>query len=209
MTTLVDAEIACAVCGTKSTQHEISSTNQFGHMDLDTRPPEMRRSTMEFWVQECPKCGYVSENLQKKAPIERDFLSSEEYLGFEKQAPLSDLAKRFVREGRIAEKAGLPDEAFYDYLCAAWASDDQGDEYWQKEARLLSLKMLDTRNPNDRNDELTVLKADLLRKSGQFERLVSGYSDIHFEDELLNRIICFQIEKAEQKDVATYTVEDV
>ena len=58
---------------------------------------------MEFWVQECRNCGYVSKTLEEKAPVERDFLSSEEYLGFEKQAPLSDLG-----ELPKPERLGLP-----------------------------------------------------------------------------------------------------
>ena len=178
-------------------------------MDLDTRPPEMRRSTMKYWVQECPMCGYVSGDLEEKTQIDRDFLSSKGYLDFENQEPLSDLAKRFMQKGRIAEKLGMLREGFFDYLCGAWASDDEGDEYWQKEARLLSLKVFDQISPDERDETLIVVKADLLRRSEQFERLLSEYSDIHFEDELLNRIIRFQIERAKQKDTATYTVENV
>ena len=209
MTTISEAGVTCSVCGTISKHRKISSTNEFGHMDLDTRPPEMRRSTMEYWVQECPMCGYVSGDLEEKTQIDRDFLSSRDYLDFEKQEPLSDLAKRFIREGRIAEKLGKFREGFFDYLCGAWASDDEGDEYWRKEARLLSLKVFDKISPDECDETLTVMKADLLRKSEQFERLSSEYSDIHFENELLNKIITFQIERAKQKDTATYTVGDV
>ena len=45
MTTIFGEEVTCAVCGSKQTVQEIGSTNTFGAMDLDTRPPEMQRSS--------------------------------------------------------------------------------------------------------------------------------------------------------------------
>ena len=46
MTTLVTEERKCVLCG-KTNKHEIwISTNGFGAADLDTRPPEMMRSTI-------------------------------------------------------------------------------------------------------------------------------------------------------------------
>ena len=65
MTTLDEAKKKCAVCGKISAHFEVTSTNTFGAPDLDTRPPEMMRSTMDMWVQECPSCGYLSGGSEK------------------------------------------------------------------------------------------------------------------------------------------------
>ncbi len=53
MTTIIEIDVTCAVCGMKQTVQEMGSTSSFGAMDLDTRPPELRRSTMHFWRHEC------------------------------------------------------------------------------------------------------------------------------------------------------------
>ena len=63
MTTMFRQKYKCAVCGTEKEFYGIASTNSFGSPDLDLRPPEMQRSTMGQWIQQCPKCGYVSGSI--------------------------------------------------------------------------------------------------------------------------------------------------
>ena len=46
MTTYYEKEIICAICKNKNTYEMTSSFNALGSCDLDTRPPEMQRSTM-------------------------------------------------------------------------------------------------------------------------------------------------------------------
>lgn len=58
-------------------------------------------------------------------------------------------------------------------------------------------------------DNLLVIKADLLRRTEQFDALVQKYTSVHFDDELLNQIIAFEIEKAREYDTKCYRVEDV
>ncbi|MBR4908658.1 MAG: hypothetical protein IKZ43_06585 [Acidaminococcaceae bacterium] len=47
MTTMFRQKYKCAVCGAEQEFYGIASTNSFGSPDLDLRPPEMQRSTME------------------------------------------------------------------------------------------------------------------------------------------------------------------
>ena len=58
MTTIFEEENHCSVCGSKSVQAVIRSTNTMGPPDLDTRPAEMERSTINYWIQTCPSCGF-------------------------------------------------------------------------------------------------------------------------------------------------------
>ena len=70
----------CAVCGKESEYSVLNSTNTFGSPDLDLRPPEMRRSTMHIWIQECPFCGYISKDVTDETSVTKELLSSERYL---------------------------------------------------------------------------------------------------------------------------------
>ena len=56
---------------------------------------------------------------------------------------------------------------------------------------------------------LLLMKADLMRRGGQFEELVEEYENITFEESQLNDIAQFQIEKAKEKDDNCYTVASV
>ena len=48
-----------------------------------------------------------------------------------------------------------------------------------------------------------------MRRAGQFEELIAEYASVQFEDDLLDQILGFEIEKAKAKDMARYRVEDV
>lgn len=60
---------------------------------------------------------------------------------------------------------------------------------------------------SDKKDNLLLIKADLLRRSGQFETLLSEYASRHFENEIMNKVLAFQLAKASEKDTACYTVQ--
>jgi hypothetical protein len=209
MTTLSHDSVKCSVCGKNSKHAVLASTNAFGSMDLDTRPPEMRRSTMFYWIMECPHCGYVAGSLKEPFPLDKSYLETPEYKNFAGTPPLSELAQKFARKARIAEKGEHFAHAFWDYLHAAWASDDEQDEAWQLEFRLLALQVMEKFSDREMGDNERVLRADLLRKTGQFEVLLKEYEHMRFENELLNKIVQFQVSKARAKDTATYTVSDV
>jgi hypothetical protein len=58
-------------------------------------------------------------------------------------------------------------------------------------------------------DSFMVIRADLLRKTRQYDRLLREYTDIHFEDGFLNEIIAFELKLARNEDNSTYTVADI
>ena len=53
------------------------------------------------------------------------------------------------------------------------------------------------------------MKADLLRRSGQFDRVIGEFKDVILEDKLRNDVITFQIELAMKKDIECHTIEEV
>ncbi|GAG60973.1 unnamed protein product [marine sediment metagenome] len=79
MTTYYEKEIICAICKNKSTYEMTSSFNAFGSCDLDTRPPEMQRSTMQYWTQRCPDCGYCAIDISVSEENMVEIVKSSKY----------------------------------------------------------------------------------------------------------------------------------
>ena len=48
-----------------------------------------------------------------------------------------------------------------------------------------------------------------MRRTGQFETMINAYASVQFDEELLNQILRFEVEKAKEKNTACYRVEDV
>jgi len=211
MTTVFPATVKCSVCGAENEIMVIGSTNAFGAPDLDTRPPEMKRSTMGYWVQECRACGYTAVDLTDETILDRSFFEEEAYKTCNGISFASDLAKRFYRQYYINMAEADNKGAFFAALHAAWACDDAGDE---KNAVLMREKAIERANrvfalgSCEWEDTLRLIRADLLRRTGRFDDLLSEYRPGMFGEELLNRIIVFELELARRGYTQRFTVED-
>lgn len=204
----------CSVCGKKSRQQVLTSTNRFGAPDLDLRPPEMMRSTMGWWIQECPRCGYISDNLETVSGIDRKWLKSKDFRSANGIAFASKLAKKFYKRYLISVADQNIENAFH----AAWSCDDSGDEENAVLCRQAALEQLDLLIAADKEDKecgdedpaetYRLIRMDLLRRTNQFARVIDEYAQVEFSSELLNRVKAFQIERAKQNDPRCYTVDD-
>ena len=204
MTTMRKEKCKCAMCGAENEYNVIMSTNTFGSPDLDLRPPEMQRSTMSLWVQECNQCGYVSAEIADKTKIAPEFLKSEEYVSCSGIKFKSKLAARFYKYYLLNNSGNKNKEkAFFAVLHAAWACDDADDYDNANKCRTIALSLHPTL-PQDEN--FRVMKMDLLRRSGQFEALSKEYSSVEFSQDILNQIAKFQLRKAAEGDRSCYTV---
>lgn len=209
MSTMMRVKCRCFVCGAESEHSELMSTNAFGSPDLDLRPPEMRRSTMPVWIQECPHCGYISGNIGDKTSVDQAFFKSQEYKTCSQRAFGSALAKRFYRYYLINLADENYEDAFFAVLHAAWSCDDVGDEENAAYCRKCAITEIDKMISSSQNETLKVQKADLLRRIGNFDAVINEYSGMRFEEPILQKIVAFQIGKARQQDTGCYTVADV
>ncbi len=203
--------VKCAICGEESTQTVMASSNTFGGTpDLDLCPAEMMRSTMSWWIQECPHCGYISESLDDETSVTREWLEQEDFTSCGGRKFLSKLATRFYKYYLINVADDNERDAFYAALHAAWACDDERETDNAIHCRQCALAELEKilADPNTPED-MHVVKTDLLRRTGQFEALISDYTGKQFSKELLNQIVAFQIEKAHQHDTQCYRIQDV
>ena len=200
----------CAVCGKTSIRMILASSNTFGAPDLDLRPSEMMRSTMSWWVQECPHCGYVSKSLEDRTQVDAAWLRQEEYVSCDGLNLPSNLARRFYKFYRINLADGSHGAAFYAALHAAWVCDDEKDRENAVLCRKLALKEMDVlRDQVWDNEELLVLRADILRRAGLFQELLREYESMSWKEALHGKIIAFQLRKARAGDDRCYRISDV
>jgi len=210
MTTIRNFDKKCAVCTKTSPQPVLGSTSTGGYPDLDLRPSEMKRSSMFAWLQECPHCGYVAVDIENEPNVSADFVKSDEYLSCEGYEFKSDLAKRFFRHSLISKADGDCRSQFFSLLHCAWKCDD-ADDGLAVEMRKLALKSIgkiDAQSDEER-DNLKLIKADLLRRSLQFDEVIREFKDVIFDDKLKNEVIDFQLELAARKDSSCYTMDDI
>ena len=210
MTMINNIEMECPVCGKKTPQPVLFSTNTFGYPDLDLRPAPMQRDTMDTWILECPNCGYVSSNFDSEPTITKDFLKSDAYTTCDGIEFKGKLAKRFYRNYLIAKHNNNAAGCFNNLLHCAWDCDDKEDPNAAHVRKLAlpyitGLIEIDSEGKNN----YLAMKADLMRRCGEFDQLINEYSDIITGEEIINRVIQFQIQKAKEKDTTCYTVEDV
>lgn len=211
MTTFFTHECTCAVCGNVFDVRMIGSTNSFGSPDLDLRPPEMMRSTMMFWVQRCPRCGYAAKSVSEGEFIRKEWLESEKYCSCDGIQFKSELAATFYQAYLTAVEVGKTVSEIMEYItAAAWSCDDANDRENAVHCRLLAAQHIPEaiRIQPERRDDLLVQKADFLRRAGAFEQLRSEYAELQTGKDLLDKIIRFQLKLAESGDCSCYTVKD-
>jgi hypothetical protein len=217
MTTVFPKQVTCAVCGREQSVDEMGSTNTFGHMDLDTRPAEMKRSTMEYWVHECGECGFVAGDLEKSAPTDKETVASAGYVAALRSASPAPLANQFVCRSLLDEAAGDLASAGWRRLHAAWVSDDQDSTMEAKALRLAAIELLERSRGAGKpamakmvgGDEL--LLCDLARRSGEFPRALE-YCAAGLKLEVqpfIRQILEFEQKLCAEQDAACHTVGEV
>ena len=209
MTIINQFEKRCSVCGKTSMQPVLSSTNSWGYPDLDLRPAPMKRDTMNTWLMECPHCGYVAIRLENELEVSANLLKSDEYMTCGGHDFKSDLSKRFYRHYLISKAKKDYRSMFFSLLHCAWTCDDADDRLAVKKKKKAADSIDLFEADGDEKDNLKIMKADLFRRSLQFDRVADEFNDFRSDDDLLNSIIRFQIERALMKDSACYTVEHV
>lgn len=219
MTNLAGSSKKCAACGAQIDYTTVLSTNTLGSPDLDLRPAEMQRSTMEFWVVECPECRFV-QYPSDATPVDMDFIRSGEYRSLI-HALIPETANRFQRLAvSLLQSGQKKSEAAEAYTRAAWDCEDQG---YEKEAVLFRERAADLylggrftaeiESPTD-----SVICVDLLRRSGQFYRAIEiadatlkryEGATLDREQAIMKAVLIFEKAKCEANNTDCYTVGDV
>jgi len=213
MTTYEPQTVTCANCGQTSEHQVLASTNAFGSPDLDLRPPEMRRSTMRFWVQKCPHCGYIASDISEltgdvalvTSPAYTELLNNQRY---------PRLAAQFLAHAILLDHSH-PEQAVQSRLHAAWVCDDAEQLELARECRQRAAETLAARKPFEDSDHGVAQGAvlvDMLRRSEQFDQALSechALLSMASAKDFLRLVLEYQCRLISKRDNSVHTLVDV
>jgi len=218
VTTIFDEEVTCAVCGMKQTVREMGSTNELGPGDLDMRPGEMRRSTMEYWVQQCVGCGYVAPELATATEGAGLIVASKEYRAELNSADRVRLANRMVCRSLLDAASSDLVTAGWRRLHAAWVCDDANAMEEARTQRRAALELFERARASGQRamksveGGVEVLLADVARRCAEFERAleycVAGLAASGMP-EFVRKILEFERALVRARDTACHSVGEV
>lgn len=144
----------CAVCGAPAPAVFRAPTPEIAP-DLDLRPGEPARSTMDRWLQSCRRCGAAAPDLAALPPAAREVVGD----GWDRSVPATQ------RWAALAEALGDTRNQAEALLQAAWAADDAGEDNaataLRRRVAALWADAADT--------ETALRRLDVLRRAGEFD----------------------------------------
>lgn len=213
MTTMFDEEVECSICGEKSTHMGIGSTNAFGSADLDTRPPEMKRSTIYHWIQRCPSCGYCSQNLSECSEKTKEIVTSKEYQNIIKSGEMPETAACFLALSYEKEKQQEYSASAWGAIHAAWICDDVQNFKSSIKCRKQAVALIEKAKKNgqkiaDQPGASEAITIDLMRRSGMYQEALELSAAMKSEDidEIIMQVIQYEEELIAKNDNAAHTI---
>ncbi|WP_332450776.1 hypothetical protein [Methanoculleus sp.] len=172
MTHLHYLNTTCAVCGESCRFTIPEAAGSVGSRDLDTRPAEPLRSTIYAWVKRCPSCGYCAPDPGQAPEGAADVVKLPRYRWQLDSRKFPKIANTFLCWSIIQEDLGVPAQAAWASLHAAWICDDEKEDVPARVCRKRAADLLQRAwNQGERlasqagADE--ALLADLLRRAGR------------------------------------------
>lgn len=215
MTTQYAEMVTCAVCGLESQQTILGSTYESGYMDMDTRPPEMKRSTMDTWVQKCPRCGYCTDDLSVLLDGAQNNVDLPNYRAILTDQSLDALARQFYASSFIKELAHLHKEAGWASLHAAGVCDDLNCQenaiaFRQRAYILFSKIAAEGQTILEQPGATELLLADISRRAGNMQVAMqhSWQGLAELVDGYMRKLLKAERIWAQNKDIGCHTVED-
>jgi hypothetical protein len=218
MALVTSENVVCGICGHKSPQPIIGKTELIGLPDLDTRPPEVARSTVAFRVQRCPECGYCAPDISQKDEKASQVIETEDYHTQLWDSDYPEAANSFICAAFICISKGEFADAGWGYMHAAWVCDDEDENDMADQSRRSAIGLFTqclsdgigfSRQEERGSDE--IIMADLYRRIGEFGQALV-YSDLGITKKPIPRVmrvLLFGKALAQGKDNRTYSLLDV
>lgn len=215
MTILLSENVRCAVCGTKSKHTGLVSTNAFGYADLDTRPPEMKRSTMHAWVQRCPECRYCNSDISKLSGNAKHDIMLPAYQEMIRESERNNLATSFLCKSMLDEHGAQYPDSVWAAINAAWAFDDASDGESAEYARDRALSMILKAAANGQSFAKSTgaecaITVDLLRRAGHLKEAGARLQqqDRTGIEDIVHKVLDYQELLLQRADTNCHTVEE-
>lgn len=203
--------VKCACCGNKSAQRVIKDCAAKGYMDLDSRPPEERRSALEYEVQECPECHYCSEDIS--LPIKNcnaGEIRSDTYKSIISDGGDDSVTKRLLLSGYLYQSAGNQRAAGLQMLRMAWHFDDLGDRSSANDAREMAIALYKEANEGDFDEDTALIIVDMERRIGKFwdatTEINSAYQKA--KDPLVSSLLNYEKKLVVMRDSSAHTINE-
>ena len=203
--------VHCGLCGSLSTQAIAKAADSREAPDLDTRPGEPLRSTINCWMQQCRECGYASSDISSIHEDASGFVASTDYQRQRFDSGTPDMARPFLCHALILNHVKQHADAGWTALHAAWACDDALDDASAQRARLLAIFYWKHGKrhgqPFGELPEEFALATDVLRRAGKFEEaLVTCTEGIGLEDldPVIEHILLFEKTLIQRRDAGRY-----
>ncbi len=215
MTTFAKETVVCGACGHVFTHQALASTNAFGSPDLDTRPPEMQRSTMRAWIQRCPSCGFCARDASKFDARFRVAMDTSCYRSQLTDARFPELASTFLCSGMLAEAVGQREDSGWCYLRAAWilddASKDELAKLWRSKAADAFLAFLtEGQTSVQQPGAYEAIVTDCLRRAGRGDEAVSVIERGLMQacEQVIHKVLALQRKLIQRGDTARHLLQE-
>jgi len=213
---MFEEEVKCHICGEKSNHAGVGSTNAFGPPDLDTRPPEMERSTIYCWIQRCPSCGYCSYNISECDNEVREIVTSKEYQNIVSDSEMPKVAASFLALSYQNEMQEKYHDSVWGAIHAAWICDDENNLESSTKCRKQAISLIE--KSNNHNQKFTnqagaseTITIDLMRRSGMHQEALELSAALKTEEfeEIIRQVIQYEEELIAKGDTAAHTISEV
>jgi len=154
----------CGVCGQTGRQPVFRPIPPEQAPDLDLRPGEALRGTMDRWLQQCPHCGYAAPDIAKAHPGAVAAVRAAPFRALILDDSHPPLARRFLAWAHVLEETGELAASAEATLQAAWVADDLGRADLARLWRLEAVALWRCGPPLDHEQEVRVV--DALRRAG-------------------------------------------
>ncbi len=213
---MFEEEVSCGICGTKSTQTKIASTNVFGSPDLDTRPPEMARSTIYHKIQRCPSCGYCASDISTYSSSAKHIIESPDYQTCVYNESMPAVGASFMALSYEKQQMKEYADSVWAAIHAAWICDDAKSDAAARDCRLRAVSMIEkgkevSQTIADHPGTSEAITVDLMRRAGMFQEAVALAEKTVTRDieEIIKQVLTFEIELIAKKDIEAHTVSEI
>ena len=187
MTTMLEKDCVCALCGAMNQCFVLSSSNNFGGMDTEFRSYAVGTDPLSVYVETCSTCGYAAYDLSKEMPghilpevrkaVDQFYVSE----GLNKtEVPTY---KKYELSALLMEIRSSPSENVAEtFLRAAWMADDANENshaarYRKSAATLLEQAL--ARDTGETNKSETLFRlAEIYRRSGDYQPALATFDKI-------------------------------
>lgn len=205
----------CALCGTEGDQRILMSAFVGGAPDLDTRPPETRRSGLFTDVQNCHRCGYCAVDVSTSSPGAETVVKSSEYRRQLHDDACPYLANSFICMSMVRRAANDYAGSTWALIQAAWACDDEGSAAEAVKCRSKAADMLvfaedHGQSVAEQDGASTAILVELLRRSGRLDdaRTVIDQGLAGPAEEVIAEVLRYQERLIARGDTGRHTIAE-